>query len=339
MAGIEVLIFDVIIAYILDLIFGDPYWMPHPVRFIGLLIKKTEAALRKLLNKASIEGDVGAMKVKEKAAGFLLALIVVLTTFFAVFLLLQIAKAVHPVMFHVLNIYFIYSALAAKCLAHEANKVYRVLKTGNLIEARKSLAMLVGRETDGLSEKEVIRGVVETTAENTVDGVTSPLIYAVLGSLFGLGAPLVYAFKAISTLDSMVGYMNNKYRHFGFASAKIDDLANYLPARLTGVLIPVSAFLLRKSFSKSMAVMLRDRRNHKSPNCAYPEAAVAGALGIRIGGTNVYFGKVMEKPTIGDPDKELETKDIKETIRLMYMTSFITLLLMLSLVAILTTVD
>jgi adenosylcobinamide-phosphate synthase len=163
--------------------------------------------------------------------------------------------------------------------------------------------------------------------ENTVDGIMSPIIYAVLGSVLGIGAPLVYAFKAVSTLDSMVGYMNEKYIDIGRFSAKTDDAANFLPARLSGLLIPLSAFLCGKSMKRSFLIMLRDRKNHKSPNCAYPEAAVAGALGIKLGGNNVYFGKVVEKPTIGDMEKELEAGDIPETIKMMYVSSLLTLIL------------
>lgn len=316
------ILMDVAIAYMLDLIFGDPYWLPHPVRFIGWLIKSTEKVLRQWTGGAR-EKD---RNKREFAAGAVLTIVVVGATFMIVLAILKLAQMINPVLFHIVNIYFIYSALAARCLGDEALKVYNALKNKGISEARKRLAMLVGRETDSLSEDEVIRGVVETTAENTVDGEISPLIYAIIGSLFGLGAPLVYAFKAISTLDSMVGYMNDKYMYFGRVSAKLDDAANYIPARLSGVLIPISAALCGKSFSKSFSIMVRDRRNHKSPNCAYPEAAIAGALGVRLGGNNVYFGKVVEKPTIGDPEKELEIKDITDTVKIMYIASLVTLL-------------
>ncbi|MDF2524889.1 MAG: cobalamin biosynthesis protein, partial [Clostridiales bacterium] len=262
-----------------------------------------------------------------RRAGIILMLFVVCTTFLLVLFILKFAALIHPTAFHIVNIYFIYTALASKCLGEEAKKVYKVLKSGNIVESRKQLAMLVGRETENLNEQEIIRGVVETTAENTVDGVMSPLFYAFIGSFFGIGAPLVYAFKAVSTLDSMVGYMNEKYINIGRASAKTDDAANYLPARISGILIPASAMLCGMNFSKSFYIMRRDRRNHKSPNCAYPEAAVAGALGIRIGGTNVYFGKAVEKPTIGDPDREIQAEDIPRTIHLMYVSSTLTLIL------------
>lgn len=314
------LLVDVIIAYILDLVLGDPYWLPHPIRFIGWLINRTERVLRKW-----IAGEDAGLAARERKAGLVLCAFVVGAAAFIVWGILQLAALFHPILFHIINIYFIYSALAAKCLAVEAKKIFTVVKKGDIIEARNMLAMLVGRETSQLSEKEIIRGVVETTAENTVDGVLSPLMYAILGSVFGLGAPLVYAFKAASTLDSMVGYMNDKYTNFGRVSAKFDDVLNYVPARLSGIIIPMSAMLTGKSFKRSFSIMRRDRRNHKSPNCAYPEAAVAGALGVRIGGNNVYFGKVVEKPTIGDSYKELEPSDIVDTVRIMYAASLLTL--------------
>lgn len=323
------LLVDVVIAYIIDRIAGDPYWMPHPVRFIGWLIVTFERVLRHITRK----GAPGKLAERERLAGAVLMAAVVLVTFLSVFVILKIAFIIHPILFHVINIYFIYSSLASKCLADEAIKVYKALASGDLPESRKRLSMLVGRQTEHLNEGEIARGVIETTAENTVDGIISPLIYALLGSFFGLGAPFAYAFKAISTLDSMVGYMNEKYVNFGKISAKTDDAANYLPARLSGIIIPLGAFFCGFSFSKSFNIMLRDRRNHKSPNCAYPEAAFAGALSIRIGGNNIYFGQVVEKPTIGDADKEISILDIPKAVSLMYMASALALLLGIGLAA------
>lgn len=323
----------ILVAFLIDLLVGDPYWLPHPVRFIGWLIKKTEGTLRGFAEKVP-DSEPGRRAQRERRAGYVLTAVVVMTTSLVVWLIVRLAGIVHPVLYHAVNIYFIYSALAARCLANEAYKVFDVLRKKDLEEARKRLAMLVGRQTENLSEKEVIRGVVETTAENTVDGEISPLLFAFVGAALGIPAPLVYAFKAISTLDSMVGYMNEKYINIGRASAKLDDAANYLPARLSGLLIPAAALLCGKNMVRSFKIMLRDRRNHKSPNCAYPEAAVAGALGVRIGGTNVYFGQVVEKPTIGDADKELEASDITETIKIMYAASLLTLPVGLLIVAI-----
>jgi len=321
--GVRILHFsffvDICIAYVLDLLLGDPYWFPHPVRFIGWLIAHTEELLRRIF---SCYHDSNSTRLfRERIAGVILVVITVGITFIIVFSLLKCAELLSPILFHALNIYFIYSALATRCLGDESLKVYKVLKKRDLDSARRQLAMLVGRQTEYLNEKEIIRGVVETTAENTVDGIISPLVYAVIGSFFALGAPLAYAFKAINTLDSMVGYTNDRYINFGWASAKLDDAANFIPARISGLIIPIAALLCGKSFLKSFRIMLRDRRNHKSPNSAYPEAAFAGALGVRLGGSNIYFGKVVVKPTIGDPDKELELNDIPDAVRLMYLAS------------------
>lgn len=328
------LLIDIAAAFILDLIFGDPHWLPHPVRFIGWLINKTENGLRNHINNGTdgvladnTDRSVSELRKSKRRAGVALTIIVAGVTFVIVFIILKAAMLVSPILFHILNIYFIYSSIATKCLAVESKKVYKELINNDIEGARKSLAMLVGRDTENLSHKEIVRGVVETTAENTVDGVISPLFYAVLGSLFGLGAPVVYAFKAISTLDSMVGYMNEKYIDLGRFSAKTDDVANYIPARLSGLLLPLSAALCGLNGYQSFKIMLRDRRNHKSPNCAYPEAAVAGALGVMMGGNNVYFGKVVEKPTIGDAHRDLEPLDIKRTIRLMYCSAVLALTL------------
>ena len=317
---------DIIAAYVLDLLLGDPHRLPHPVRFIGWLVKNSEKVLRDILCSKVVGNHIRSAG-RERAAGVVMTVFVVSIVFVIILLILEAARAISPVLFHVFNIYFMYSSFASRCLADEANKVYSTLRMKDIDEARKRLSMLVGRQTENLDEKEVIRGVVETTAENTVDGVMSPILYAVIGSLFGIGAPLAYAFKASSTLDSMVGYMNDRYIYLGWASARLDDAANYIPARLSGLLIPLSAAVCGKSFKRSFSIMLRDRRNHKSPNCAYPEAAVAGALGVRIGGANTYFGQTVEKPTIGTSEKELEICDITDTVRIMYVTSVMTLLI------------
>ncbi len=323
--GLKFILFDIAVAYIIDLLAGDPYWLPHPVRVIGWMISRLERMLRSIAGAVSTKLGIDRGK-SERIAGACLAIIVVATTFFAVFLLLKAAKAVHPILFHVLNIYFIYSALATRCLADEGMKVYRLLRRNDLPEARNRVAMLVGRETDRLDTEGVTRAVVETVAENTVDGVISPVIFAMLGAICGLAAPAVYAFKAASTLDSMVGYMNEKYINIGRASAKLDDLLNYIPARLSGLIIPAAAFLCRMNWRESFRIMIRDRRNHKSPNCAYPEAAVAGALRVKLGGNNIYFGRIVEKPTIGDGGMQLEAEHIKAVVRIMYVSSALVLI-------------
>lgn len=311
---------DFAAAYCLDLLLGDPEWLYHPVRVIGNFIRGLERLLGSLANRFT--GNRIRARA-EKCLGIILALLTIGGTSGVVWSILELARQVSPVLYHLVNCYFLYTVLATRCLAHEALKVQSLLKREDLPGARYRVAMLVGRETDRLDETEVIRAVVETTAENTVDGVISPMIYAAVGALMGIAAPLAYAFKAASTLDSMVGYKNERYMNFGWASAKLDDMANFLPARLSGLLIPAAAFLLGNDYRRSFAVMLRDRKNHASPNCAYPEAAVAGALGIQLGGSNVYFGHLVHKPTIGDALHPLETRNIIETVKLMLVTSLL----------------
>lgn len=332
------LLLDIFIAYVLDVFLGDPHWLPHPVKFIGWLIKSVEKLMRSIIKVSSVKKvkalgeDVVRNTRKtyrnEKFAGIIFALIVISVMFLIVFAAVKASMHVHPILFHVVNIYFIYSAFASRSLAVESFKVFDALRERDIFKARNMLAMIVGRQTENLDEKEIIKGAVETTAENTSDGVVSPIFYAFLGSLFGLGAPVVYAFKTVSTLDSMVGYKNDTYKNFGWASARLDDVVNFIPARLTGLLIVVSSLITGKDYKKSYYIMMRDRRKHKSPNSGYPEAAVAGALGIRLGGPGLYFGDIVDKPVIGDNDNELDIKAISQTITLMYVTSVLAMLLL-----------
>ncbi|AOT72379.1 adenosylcobinamide-phosphate synthase CbiB [Geosporobacter ferrireducens] len=298
----------IFIGYICDLVFGDPYWLPHPIRFIGNGISSTERKLRKFFKGAT----------QEKIGGILLFVAVVSSSYLLTFLLLWFAQKLHPTIRFIVETFLIFQILATKSLDIESRKVYTQLKHGNILEARKYLSYIVGRDTTHLDEKEIVRGAVETVAENISDGIIGPLMYIFIG-----GAPLGMAYKAVNTLDSMVGYKNEKYLHFGWASAKLDDLANIIPARLTAFFIVISAGLLRYDWLNSFKILKRDRRNHKSPNSGYPEAAVAGALNIQIGGTNSYFGQMMEKPTIGDKLKELDKEDLLRTIRIMYGASAI----------------
>jgi adenosylcobinamide-phosphate synthase len=289
----------IVIGFVLDLIFGDPYYAPHPVKFIGKLIGYLEKLLIKLHNK--------------KLSGFLLTCIVVVSIYLVTASLCSLNI--------VIEIFLIYTIFAVKSLGREGKKIYRLLEKGDISEARIQLGFIVSRDTSELGEKDIIRSTIETIAENIVDGVISPIFYLLLG-----GAPLAMAFKAASTLDSMVGYKNEKYRDFGFASAKLDDILNFIPARITGfILIPIAALLSGKNFLNSLKVVLRDRLNHDSPNSAHSEAAVAGALGVRLGGQNVYFGEVVNKPYIGDKLKDFETNDITGAIAVLYLTAIIAL--------------
>ena len=225
----------------------------------------------------------------------------------------------------------IYTTLATKCLKDEAKKIYDVLKTGDIKKSRIQLSYIVGRDTENLSEKEIIRATVETVAENTVDGLIAPLFYAFVGACINIGgislaAPLAMTYKAINTLDSSVGYKNEKYLHIGFASAKIDDIANYIPSRISVILFTIGNFFLRNDYKNCFKISIRDRKNHKSPNCAFSEGAVAGALGIQLGGTNIYFGETVYKPTIGDKTREIEVQDIARTNKILYATSLTSML-------------
>ena len=298
-------------GYILDLIIGDPYSFPHPVRFIGKLIKLVEDQIRKIT-----KSDKGL-----KIAGFILWFVVVGVTLGITFVICQLFKF-NKILYFIVNSILIYTTLATKCLKDESVKIYKVLKTGDIEKSRIQLSYIVGRDTTSLNEKEIVRATVETVAENTVDGIIAPLFYAFIG-----GAPLAMAYKAINTLDSTVGYKNEKYYYLGYASAKIDDIANYIPARIGVILLSLGSLFSGFDFIKSLKIGIRDRKNHKSPNCAFSEGAVAGALGIQLGGTNIYFGKEVYKPTIGDKKREIEIEDIVRTNKIMYFSSIISVLI------------
>ncbi|HOI16668.1 MAG TPA: adenosylcobinamide-phosphate synthase CbiB [Geobacteraceae bacterium] len=299
----------VITAVLLDLLLGDPRRLPHPVVGIGRMISVLELLLRRLFRN-------------ELVGGVLLLVIVVGMTWSLAFLLLKGSYTLSPYLGFAVAVWFSYTCLAARSLHHESKLVADRLATGDLEGARTFLSRIVGRDTDDLSEPEIWRALVETVAENSSDGVIAPLFYLMLG-----GPALGLAYKAVNTLDSMVGYRNERYLLFGRASARFDDLANWLPARLTGLLMVAVAPLVGLSGKEAFRMMLRDGRNHSSPNSGVPEAATAGALGVRLGGTNRYFGKPVEKPTIGDPRRDLSIESYREAIRLMYGAMALMLLL------------
>lgn len=302
---------SIYLGYILDLIIGDPYSFPHPVKYIGKLIKILENAIRRVF-----KSDKGL-----KAGGFILCISTVLITYIITYLVLKLFSF-NKLAYIFVSAFIIYTTLATKCLKDEALKVYRVLCTGDIEKSRIQLSYIVGRDTSALDEKEITRATVETVAENTVDGIISPMIYAFIG-----GAPLAMAYKAINTLDSTVGYKNDKYLNLGMASAKLDDIANYIPARISVLLISAASYVCGHSFIDSFKIGIRDRKNHKSPNCAFSEGAFAGALGIQLGGTNIYFGEKVYKPTIGDLINELKSEDILETNKIMYVSSLVSIVL------------
>lgn len=308
-------------GFFLDLILGDPYFLPHPIRLIGRLITETEKRLRRRrpgVNEREIRQ--GVMMVC-----FVLAVVITVAG-----LLLWAAYRLHPYAGILLECLMTYQILAVKCLKEESMKVYRFLKEGDLIQARAAVSMIVGRDTDCLDEEGVARAAIETVAENTSDGVIAPMLYLALGGpVFG------FFYKAVNTMDSMVGYKNEKYLYFGRAAAKLDDVLNFIPARIGACLMIAAAFLSGSEFSgkDALRVYLRDRRNHASPNSAQTESVCAGALGIRLAGDASYFGKVVNKPYIGEETRKAESEDIKRANRLMYGTAWqcemICLLLML----------
>ncbi len=294
----------VAVGFVMDLIFGDPYWLPHPVRFIGWMITKLEKRIRR---------NAGA--VKQLRAGAVKLLIVIsFVTAALCFGIIYGLSLLGEIWLFAGMVYFSYTALGTSCLAREAKKVEKALEK-DLEEGRKQLSYIVGRDTAKLSEEEIIKATVETVAENTTDGSVSVLFY-----LFAGGPVLAYFFKAVSTLDSMIGYRNEKYKDIGWASAKLDDILNYIPARISGVLMVLSAYLMGLDGNNAFRILKRDHANHLSPNCAWTEAAAAGALGLSLGGSHEYFGRIVEKKTIGDRKRNTERADIRRMNRLMYTT-------------------
>ena len=281
----------IIIGYVLDLIIGDPNNPYHPIRYIGKLASNMEKLWRKVFKK------------NLKIAGFFAWIFIVFITFGVTLGILHIANKINPILGTVVSGILIYFCISAKGLKVEGLKVIKILKEGDIVKARKQLSYIVGRDTENLDEEAIVRAVVETVAENMSDGIIAPLFFAGIG-----GAPLAFLYKAVNTCDSMFGYKNEKYKDFGF---------------FTAYLIVISSFILRLNLKDSFKIYKRDRYNHSSPNSAHPEAAVAGALGIRLGGANYYFGKLVEKPTIGDAKKKIEISDVYKTNNILGMVSFL----------------
>jgi adenosylcobinamide-phosphate synthase len=313
-------------GFVLDLIIGDPYFLPHPVRWIGALIAGLEKCL---YPKEKAEGAV------LRRRGRILVALVLLITLIPVTGLTVGAYLIHRYVGVAVEAVLTCYLLAAKSLRDESMKVYDALKAGDLPAARTAVSMIVGRETDTLDEAGVARAAVETVAENTSDGVIAPMLYVLIG-----GPILGYLYKAVNTMDSMVGYKNERYEDFGRAAAKTDDVLNFLPSRFSAMLMILSARAMSHEYSAADAwrIFKRDRYNHKSPNSAQTESVCAGALGIRLGGTNIYFGKPVEKPTIGDATREITAEDIKKSCTLMYTSqSLFALGVILCMVVIFTT--
>ena len=307
----ELSLLAVILGFILDLIVGDPHWLYHPIRLVGHLISGLEKLLRKIFPKTE-QGEL-------IAGGFLLVLTAGITTAVAWGLLL-VAGLVHPCLRFALEVIMCYWVLATKSLKTETMKVYDALKEGDLKKARFAVSMVVGRDTEVLDDIGVTKAAVETVAENASDGVIAPLLFLMIG-----GAPLGFFYKAVNTMDSMVGYKNDKYLYFGRAAAKFDDVLNYIPARLSGMLMCGAAAFCGMDSKNAWRIYWRDRYNHSSPNSAHTEATAAGAMHIQLAGDAYYFGKLYEKPTLGDPDRPVEYEDIPRVNRLLYATAILSL--------------
>ena len=299
-------VYQVFAAFLIDLWVGDPQSLPHPVVLIGKAITRIELFLRKLTSSPR----------SERIAGIVLVLIITGGSYLVTTFLLNLAVWFSVWLYWLLGAWIISTTIAVKGLAKEGRKIKGLLESGQIIEARKQVGYLVSRDTEHLDEKEIIRATVETVAENIVDAVVSPLFYAMLG-----GPALAMTYRAVNTLDSMCGYKNDKYLYFGWASARLDDLFNFIPARLTGILIVISAWLLRFDAKQAFRIWRRDAHLHPSPNSGIPEATVAGALGIRLGGVNIYFGQPKERAIMGDGTVPLQLKHIHQTILLLYLTS------------------
>ena len=302
-----------VMGYILDLIFGDPYWMPHPVRFIGNLISILEKVIRRFMPKT---------KRGEYIGGIILTVMVVSISMVIPLVIILMAKSINTYLALTVETFMCYQILATKSLKVESMKVYDELAKNDLPSARKAVSMIVGRDTKDLTFSGVAKAAVETVAENTSDGIIAPMIFIAIG-----GAPMGFFYKAINTMDSMVGYKNEKYMNFGRFAAKLDDVVNYLPARISAYQMILSSFFLRYDYKNAFKIYKRDRYNHASPNSAQTESVCAGALDVQLAGNAYYFGKLYEKPTIGDNIREINYDDIKKANRLLYCTSIISIVI------------
>lgn len=303
-------------GFILDLILGDPYWLFHPIRLIGSLISGLEKKFLNYRSKEAAETDRDTAKELRRGA-ILVFLVVIITAITAAAILLG-AYLIHPYLVAVIEAIMTYQILATKCLKVESMKVYKSLEIEDIEASRKAVSMIVGRDTNVLDDEGVTKAAVETVAENTSDGIIAPMIYTALG-----GPILGFVYKAINTMDSMLGYKNDKYLYFGRAAAKLDDFVNYIPARISAYIMILAACIGGRDYSGKNAYRIykRDNRNHASPNSAQTESACAGALGIQLAGDASYFGKIVKKPYIGDKTRKVEHEDIRRVNKLMYLTA------------------
>lgn len=308
-------IYACIIGFILDLIVGDPHWIYHPIRLIGKLIGSTEKLIRHCFPKT---------KTGERIGGIVLAIIVMIISTGIPLVLLIICYKTNVYLGIIIEGIFCYQLLATKSLKVESMKVYKALKDKDIEKARYAVSMIVGRDTKSLDEVGITKAAVETVAENTSDGSIAPLIAIIIG-----GAPLGFLYKSINTMDSMIGYKNDKYINIGRFAAKLDDVVNYIPARFSAYMMILSAYMLGMDGKNAYRIYKRDRYKHASPNSAHTESVCAGALRIRLAGDAYYFGKLHKKEYIGDALREIEIEDIKRANRLLYMCAFLSFVLLI----------
>lgn len=303
---------QIVAALVLDLVLGDPRWFLHPVRLMGRLALFMEEPCRRLAPSP-------------RSAGVAAVLIVVGITVLVTLGILVVARTVHPLVGDFAGVFVIYTGIAGRDLVTHSVDVLRSLIDGDLEETRRKVGMICGRDTDRMDRRGVVRATVESIAENMVDGVTAPVFFAVIGGPVG-----IMAYKAVSTLDSTFGYKDERYREFGWASARLDDVAAFIPSRVTALLVPVAAFVLGHDAAGSLRVFFRDRAKHPSPNAGQAEAAVAGALDLQLGGLSYYHGQPSNKPTLGDPIIQPAPCHIRDANQLMLATSFLAALLFIS---------
>ena len=304
-----------LLGFFLDCLLGDPRTIPHPVVCMGKLISWLEKAFRALFPKT---------RLGENLAGGCIWLVTVAVSFLIPWGLLKLAGMVSPWLRLLLQAIFCWQVLAAKSLRQESMKVYEALKTGTIEDARHAVSMIVGRDTQALDADAVTRAAVETVAENCSDGVIAPMLYFALG-----GGPLAFAYKAVNTMDSMLGYVEPPYQNVGLVPARMDDVCNYLPARISGIMMLLAGGLLGLNFRNGWKIFLRDRYNHASPNSAQTESVCAGLLGLRLAGDAWYHGVLHKKKYIGDALRPITPEDIPLSDRLMYATAVLTLVICL----------
>ena len=306
-------LYAILVGFIMDLIIGDPHWMYHPVRLIGKVITFLEDMLRKTFPKT---------KDGERKSGFVLVVLVCGISVFTVWGLMKLAYYLNFWCGFLLEVIMCYQLFAVRSLKDESMKVYKELAKQDLEASRKAVSMIVGRDTENLTIEGVTKATVETIAENTSDGTLAPMFYMFIG-----GPVLGWFYKAVNTMDSMVGYKNEKYLNFGRYAAKFDDVMNFIPARLCGWLMILASMFLKMDWKNAKKIFVRDRFNHASPNSAQTEAVMAGALRIQLAGDAWYFGKRYEKPIIGDALRPVEIEDIPRANRLLYATAIVSLII------------